>query len=174
MLQWPLTIKLFSWLLHNCNFAAVMNCNKNIWYTGYLICDPYEKVIWPLKGSWPIGWEPPCWSLPTLSLRFLFTAWSSASKWGADACDAYQSMLLPTLQKETPIRRLHLETSLNSKVKPYFKNSSITPVRWHAPSVSAPGRQRQSRFWEFEAILVYIVSSRAGRATGRPCLKNTK
>ena len=26
-------------LLHNCNFTTVMNCNVNVWDTGYLICD---------------------------------------------------------------------------------------------------------------------------------------
>lgn len=41
----------------NCNFATV-DYNVNIWYAGYLICDPHERVIWPTKGSWPTCWEP--------------------------------------------------------------------------------------------------------------------
>lgn len=32
--------KFISLLLHNCNFASVMNHNVNIWYAGYLISDP--------------------------------------------------------------------------------------------------------------------------------------
>lgn len=35
-----------------------MNHDVNIWYVGYLICDPYERVIQlPSKGSRPTGWE---------------------------------------------------------------------------------------------------------------------
>ena len=30
-------------LLHNYNFATVMNCNMSIWYEGYLICNPCEQ-----------------------------------------------------------------------------------------------------------------------------------
>lgn len=29
-------------LLHNCNFATILNHNVNIWYVEYLICDFYE------------------------------------------------------------------------------------------------------------------------------------
>jgi hypothetical protein len=36
-------IKLFSLLLHNCNFAIVMNCNINNWYTACLVCDSYSN-----------------------------------------------------------------------------------------------------------------------------------
>ena len=54
--QWPLiqsvphvvvtpTLKLFLLLYHNCSFATVMNLNVNIWYAGYLICDPLWKII---------------------------------------------------------------------------------------------------------------------------------
>jgi hypothetical protein len=34
--------KIISLLLHNCNFAVVINCNVNIWNIGYLIYDPQE------------------------------------------------------------------------------------------------------------------------------------
>jgi hypothetical protein len=37
-------------LLHNCKFATVMNCNVNAWYAGYLICNPYERVVHPQRG----------------------------------------------------------------------------------------------------------------------------
>ena len=36
----PPTMKLYSLLLHNCNFATVVNSNTNISYSGYLIWDP--------------------------------------------------------------------------------------------------------------------------------------
>ena len=41
------------------------------------------------------------------------------------------------------------------------------------PLIPALGRQRQADF-EFEASLVYKVSSRTARATEKPCLKKTK
>jgi hypothetical protein len=42
----PPTIKLIPLLLlYNCNFATVMNLNANICFTGYLICDPFERVV---------------------------------------------------------------------------------------------------------------------------------
>ena len=40
MLFWPLVIKLFSLILHNYNFATIMNHNINIWYIGYLVFNP--------------------------------------------------------------------------------------------------------------------------------------
>jgi hypothetical protein len=40
-----ITIKLFLYLLHNCNFSTVMNCDVNTGYAGYLICDPCERVV---------------------------------------------------------------------------------------------------------------------------------
>ena len=30
-----------------------MNCNVNIWYAGHLICDPWERAVWPHKGVVP-------------------------------------------------------------------------------------------------------------------------
>lgn len=42
--------KIISILLYNCNFAIVLHCNINIWYTYNLICDTW--------GSRPTGWEP--------------------------------------------------------------------------------------------------------------------
>ncbi|ERE68548.1 hypothetical protein H671_7g17857, partial [Cricetulus griseus] len=39
----PPTITLFLLLLHNCNFATVMNHNVHIEYAGYLIGDPCER-----------------------------------------------------------------------------------------------------------------------------------
>jgi hypothetical protein len=41
--------KIISLLLHNYNFATVMNCNVNIWYKGYLICNPIEYATHRLK-----------------------------------------------------------------------------------------------------------------------------
>lgn len=43
--------KVISLLLHKSNFAIVMDHNVNIWYAG-------DLIMWPLKGSWPIDWEP--------------------------------------------------------------------------------------------------------------------
>lgn len=40
--------KIISFLLHQ--FAAVVNCNVNAWYAGYLICNP-------LKEPWPTSWQ---------------------------------------------------------------------------------------------------------------------
>lgn len=44
------TTNLFLWLLHNYEFAAVMNPIVNICYAGPLVCDPYEQVIQSPKG----------------------------------------------------------------------------------------------------------------------------
>jgi hypothetical protein len=44
--------------LHNCNFATFANLNVNIWYTGYMICNPCERLTWPPKGLQPTCWEP--------------------------------------------------------------------------------------------------------------------
>lgn len=42
---------------HNKGCKNLCYCNVNIWYVGYLICDPYEWVIQPPKGSQPTGRE---------------------------------------------------------------------------------------------------------------------
>jgi hypothetical protein len=47
--------KIISLLLHNWNFATVLNHNVNIWYAENLICDPCERVVEPPKGSPPTG-----------------------------------------------------------------------------------------------------------------------
>lgn len=57
-LRWPPAIKLFSFIPHICNFAAVMNHNTNSWYAGYLICD---RDIPPPKRAQPTGWEFMAW-----------------------------------------------------------------------------------------------------------------
>jgi hypothetical protein len=50
--------------------------------------------------------------------------------------------------------------------------SPIAGQWWRTPLIPAPGRQRR-RISEFEASLVYKVSSRTARATQRkPVLKN--
>ena len=54
----PPTIKLFLLLLYNCNFT-VRNYNVNIWYEGYLIGDPCERVIPSQRGRHPHV-ENPC------------------------------------------------------------------------------------------------------------------
>lgn len=55
----PPTVILFSLLLHDCNFASVMNHDVNTWCAEYL--NPSEKVVWPQRGCdpqvqnhWPI------------------------------------------------------------------------------------------------------------------------
>jgi hypothetical protein len=59
VLWWPPpTIKVFLLLLHNCTYVPVMNHNVNIWYTGYLIYDPRERVLRPPKRLRPTSWEP--------------------------------------------------------------------------------------------------------------------
>lgn len=47
------TIKSFSWLLHNCIFADVMNHNISIRYAGYLISVSHERVVEPQRGHDP-------------------------------------------------------------------------------------------------------------------------
>jgi hypothetical protein len=44
------TAKLFWPLLHNYNFATVMNCDVNIWYVEHLICNPGESLIQSQRG----------------------------------------------------------------------------------------------------------------------------
>lgn len=57
MLWWPPTIKLFSFLLHNCNFATIMYyvlCNVNI--CGFFLRssgNPCESFVWPQSGHNP-------------------------------------------------------------------------------------------------------------------------
>ena len=41
MVWWPLNRKIILLLLHSCSF--VVNCNINIWYAGYLKCNPPPK-----------------------------------------------------------------------------------------------------------------------------------
>lgn len=45
------TITLFSWLLHNCTFAAVMNHSANICFLMILGDDPSQTVILPQRLS---------------------------------------------------------------------------------------------------------------------------
>ena len=45
---------------------------------------------------------------------------------------------------------------------------------WCVPLILVCGRQRQADLSEFKTSLVYRLSSRTARATGRPCLKKTK
>lgn len=49
------TIKLFLSLLRNCDFAAGMNCNVNIRYADYLLCDPVILLFDLPKGPRPTG-----------------------------------------------------------------------------------------------------------------------
>ena len=37
--------KMILLLHHNCNFVAVMNCNVNVSEVGYILYDPYERVV---------------------------------------------------------------------------------------------------------------------------------
>ena len=49
-----MTIKLFLLLLHNSNFANVINNNNiDIWYAGYLICNPNKMVTLSQRGCDP-------------------------------------------------------------------------------------------------------------------------
>lgn len=48
----PPTVRLFLLLLHNCNFATVINLNVNIWYAEAL-GGPGERVVWLPKGFDP-------------------------------------------------------------------------------------------------------------------------
>ena len=57
MLWWPLTIKLFSLLLHNCYFTPFMNRNVNIWCAEYLMWTPFERAVQVPNMSQPTGWE---------------------------------------------------------------------------------------------------------------------
>jgi hypothetical protein len=50
--------KVISLLLYNCNFATLVNCNINIWYVEYLICDPGKDCSVP-KESRSIGLKQP-------------------------------------------------------------------------------------------------------------------
>jgi hypothetical protein len=68
MLWWPQTIK----LLHNSNFATVMNHSVNTWYVGYMISDPCVRVARPQpcnqRNTWTVCHS--CWLLNHLSILF--------------------------------------------------------------------------------------------------------
>jgi hypothetical protein len=71
----PPNCKVISLLLHNYNFATVMNHDVNNQYVGYLIFDPCERVLWPSqKGLQPTGWEP-------LSLFLIVASFCSCSSY---------------------------------------------------------------------------------------------
>lgn len=58
MLWWPSAIKLFLLLLYTFNFATITDCNVNMWYSEYLICNPCKRVAQHPKGLQPTDWEP--------------------------------------------------------------------------------------------------------------------
>lgn len=48
--------KIILLLFYNCNFSTISMSHKvNIWYAGYLRCDPCEKLVQSPKWSWPIS-----------------------------------------------------------------------------------------------------------------------
>jgi hypothetical protein len=60
-------------------------------------------------------------------------------------------------------------------MKPYLKKTETAWRWWHIPLIPALGRQRQVGVCEFEASLVYRVSSRASKATqGNNVIENKK
>jgi hypothetical protein len=79
---WPPIIKLSSLLLHNCNSDTVGNCNINIWYSGYLTCHLYGRIIWcpcPSCDSevenhscrgWPWTLDPPAFDPQVLGVGY--------------------------------------------------------------------------------------------------------
>lgn len=84
MLWWPPDIKLFSLLLHICNFATVINCNINICFL-MVLDNACEKVVWPTKGSRPRTWE----ALHSAQ----FHAWSSPCELSASAPSAMLAVI---------------------------------------------------------------------------------
>ena len=55
--------------------------------------------------------------------------------------------------------------------RPSFNQTSHAWQRWHLPLIPALGKQGQVGIYEFEAILVYIKSSRIARAIKKKGLK---
>ena len=53
MLWWLPTIKLFLLLLHKCNFVTVLNCDVNIWYSGYQKYDVFKSLFNSQRGCDP-------------------------------------------------------------------------------------------------------------------------
>jgi hypothetical protein len=51
---------------------------------------------------------------------------------------------------------------------------NLTELEWRTPLTPALERQRQPDLWEFEASLVYRVSTRTARATQRKPVKKKK
>ena len=49
MLWWLPKLKLFPFLLHNCNFATLFSHKVNIWYAGYLIRNSYVSSFNPKR-----------------------------------------------------------------------------------------------------------------------------
>lgn len=54
-----------------------MNCNLNIWYAGYLICNPSEEVIWLQKIMWTTA------LIPHDQISYVLRDWSETCTWPA-------------------------------------------------------------------------------------------
>ena len=87
MLLWPPAIRSFLSLFHNFNSAVVKNHIVDIWYAGFLICDPCERVVWPSKGSPPTGWELLFSTVEILALCFRLVSntywWATLGKYNS-------------------------------------------------------------------------------------------
>jgi hypothetical protein len=77
MLWWPLKIKLFLLLLHNCNIDTFMNCNLNICVFWWPWVTPVKGTFNPQRGCNP-QIEKHCSPVRLILLYFLTQAW----EWG--------------------------------------------------------------------------------------------
>lgn len=71
---------IISLLLHNRNFATLMNCDVNIWYAGYLRLDPVKGLFEP-KWVCDLQVEKYC-----LSGFTLLSQWEVAERERGEAC----------------------------------------------------------------------------------------
>ena len=83
-LCWPSTLKLWSLQIHNCNFAIVINRNINIWYAGYLICDPVKELVdHQAEDHWSKGLpNAECWVYRYIPVPYQRTTSKITFLWG--------------------------------------------------------------------------------------------
>jgi hypothetical protein len=94
-------MKTFLLLLHNCNFATVMNHNVNIHAFRPVLVDPCERVIWPPKGV-TTHWAENHWSKESRKFLYTMPVSNADNKCVSSHCAWLAGKLLPQRLKHLP------------------------------------------------------------------------